>query len=873
MRLLRLRLRDFKGTDDRTIELARTGVTIVEGPNEAGKSSILEALDLLLEELDSTNKASVRDVQPVGRDVGPYVEAEIEAGAYRFTYAKQWLRGQTTTLTVTQPVLENRTGREAHERVRAILAETVDESLWKALRISQGQAPGRVHVAGSRSLADALDRAAGTVPVGAEETSLFDRAREEYLHYWTDTGRPKAWAEARARETTAAEAHLAEVEAGLRQIEADVAEVARLEAEIATLDAAQPELERRRTELAERLQRIADLEGRQATLDAEETAARTIAEQARGRDLERAGQVAAAAAAATDLDARVAAQAADAPTRASAEAGRTAAAAARAAARTSVVEADRRARGIRAAVGIARDARELAEKDQRLERIRAARAAREAAAIALRRCTVDDAKRTEIEAAHRELLQARARLDEAGPAVTITALAPLSGTLDGTPLALATGAAESRRVRDALTFEVPGVVRIGVETGTGSGDLRRRAEDAEARYQALCRDAGVADVDGAATAAAERAQVVEAGKAARQTLAELGGETEDGERRLAAEVAALRDRIAAAATEAPVEGAATEEAARAAEVAAEDARGAEQVAEAAERAAAEQVERVRAAAEATAQAVAVARARATETARVLADARTLAPDAELAARAAEAEAAARTAAARAAEGRALLAQEQPEVVRLQLDNAKTVANDATRRRSELAERRTLLRGTLSGRGEQGLAEQRDAAITRRDAAQRDADAERSRAEARRALYDTLREARDAARTAYREPLRARIEEIARTLHGNGVGIVLGEDLTVESRALDGRSIRHDLLSVGAREQLSIITRIACAMIVAEDGGVPLILDDTLGNADPERLAAMGALLAYAGRTCQVIILTCFPDRFRDIGGAHRIRLG
>ena len=60
--------------------------------------------------------------------------------------------------------------------------------------------------------------------------------------------------------------------------------------------------------------------------------------------------------------------------------------------------------------------------------------------------------------------------------------------------------------------------------------------------------------------------------------------------------------------------------------------------------------------------------------------------------------------------------------------------------------------------------------------------------------------------------------------------------------------------------------------MAPDGGVPVILDDALGNSDPRRLEAMGAVLAVAGRQSQIIVLTCQPDRYEHVGGAHVVRL-
>jgi hypothetical protein len=56
-------------------------------------------------------------------------------------------------------------------------------------------------------------------------------------------------------------------------------------------------------------------------------------------------------------------------------------------------------------------------------------------------------------------------------------------------------------------------------------------------------------------------------------------------------------------------------------------------------------------------------------------------------------------------------------------------------------------------------------------------------------------------------------------------------------------------------------------------GASLILDDALGYTDPERLKLMGAVLTKVGRECQIIILTCVPDRYNNVGEAKVVRLG
>ena len=104
-------------------------------------------------------------------------------------------------------------------------------------------------------------------------------------------------------------------------------------------------------------------------------------------------------------------------------------------------------------------------------------------------------------------------------------------------------------------------------------------------------------------------------------------------------------------------------------------------------------------------------------------------------------------------------------------------------------------------------------------------------------------------------------------------VELDDDLRVARRTLDGITLEVDQLSVGAREQIGVLSRLACAAIVSPDGGgAPVVLDDALGWSDPERLARMGAAIAAAGRECQVIVLTCTPGRYSHVGNAEVVSL-
>ena len=161
-----------------------------------------------------------------------------------------------------------------------------------------------------------------------------------------------------------------------------------------------------------------------------------------------------------------------------------------------------------------------------------------------------------------------------------------------------------------------------------------------------------------------------------------------------------------------------------------------------------------------------------------------------------------------------------------------------------------LRSRLDTLGEQGLAEavaederscfEAEDALTRL----------LRRATSARLLHDTLASERDAARLAYVTPLREGIERLGRHVFGPTFRIELDDELRVVSRTLDGITVSYEPLSSGAREQISLLVRLAAALIVSKDGGVPVVLDDALGSTDAERLEGIGAVLSLAGRECQ-----------------------
>lgn len=219
-----------------------------------------------------------------------------------------------------------------------------------------------------------------------------------------------------------------------------------------------------------------------------------------------------------------------------------------------------------------------------------------------------------------------------------------------------------------------------------------------------------------------------------------------------------------------------------------------------------------------------------------------------------------------------LAAEDPDSLKALLQNARDAKGRAVGELRQNQDRRSELRGMLDARGEEGLAQRLDAAKTDLEHLDREHKRLEARAEAARLLYETFATRRAQAHQRYVAPFRERIENLGHIVFGPSFKVELDDELRVTRRTFDGQTLDFEQLSTGTQEQLGILSRVACATIVAKDGGAPVIIDDALGWTDPRRLERMGATIAVAGRDCQVIILTCTPGRYASVGNATVVQL-
>lgn len=202
-------------------------------------------------------------------------------------------------------------------------------------------------------------------------------------------------------------------------------------------------------------------------------------------------------------------------------------------------------------------------------------------------------------------------------------------------------------------------------------------------------------------------------------------------------------------------------------------------------------------------------------------------------------------------------------------DARTKAAGEARTKLEMDEAR--LEGTIESEGGKGLADREAGAREEAEAARAALQRITEEADTLKLLRDTLDEARDETSAKFVGPVAKRAKRhIERLLPG--CDLSFSEDLTLEAVVRGGISEGCSDLSRGTQEQLAVLTRIAFADMLLDQGRpVSLILDDPLVYADDARLDLMVEILSEVAERMQVIVLTCRDRTFRHVA-ANRISL-
>ncbi|MCH8506779.1 MAG: hypothetical protein LAT50_21065, partial [Ectothiorhodospiraceae bacterium] len=560
MHLIEIQVRDWRGLEQAQIGPLSPHLNLITGPNESGKSRLVQALWYGLFETSKGTaqyKQELQSWQSPGSS--PTVTIRFAAGNAEYTLEKKFLKGAYTRLAGGGSTLD---GDEAEERLRELLrtrpgkrtgVANEDLGLWPLLWLRQGESRVVPHDhlnEDSRGwLQDALSTEIGEATAGPAGQSLLQRARDEYERYFTATGQEKKPLREAREACEQARAARDEALAHQERTRQTATELQRLEEEQQGLA---PRIERQRGERDRARQRAEQAAQAQQQLALAEEQVKTLAaelERARQQQAEREQRqrelqqtqtrLQQTEARLTDLQAAV--QKAEAELQESQQAVSQA--------EQQHVASRELLRQVRAAAENARLRQEREQLAARLEQLAALAKQRDELQQQLSACKPVTAKQVQaLRQAGQALEQARARLEGAAAAVRVRALKPL--TVDGQQLEQ--GGETAFSVAEERTLRLHDVAEVVISPGGGElPRVRDQVRDGERALAELHQDLAVVDLAEAEQVLARRGELEGELKTLRQRLQEGAPDGLDPLRQRLADIDAQLEKQQAPAAELP----------------------------------------------------------------------------------------------------------------------------------------------------------------------------------------------------------------------------------------------------------------------------------------------------------------------------------
>ncbi len=222
---------------------------------------------------------------------------------------------------------------------------------------------------------------------------------------------------------------------------------------------------------------------------------------------------------------------------------------------------------------------------------------------------------------------------------------------------------------------------------------------------------------------------------------------------------------------------------------------------------------------------------------------------------------------------AQVAEARPDILKQDVERFGGSAKQYEKSFNDRRERLMQLDAALQSAGAQGLEERRAELMRDHLQAERRIVELKRRALALDYLLNLLREKRRALTRRLQAPLQKHLNRYLQLLFPQA-RLEIDENLSpgplTRGNGHGTESGAFETLSFGAREQMGVISRLAYADLLREAGRPTLIiLDDALVHSDDTRLTQMKRVLFDAATRHQILLFTCHPGRWRDLGVAAR----
>jgi len=191
----------------------------------------------------------------------------------------------------------------------------------------------------------------------------------------------------------------------------------------------------------------------------------------------------------------------------------------------------------------------------------------------------------------------------------------------------------------------------------------------------------------------------------------------------------------------------------------------------------------------------------------------------------------------------------------------------------LADSITHLSASINAQGHAGLGEELERLAGELNLAQQAFARIERHAKAIKLLYETLTDCERQAKEHFLEPVVQKLRPFLTDLFADSRISLDSKAMEITHMERNGLLERYEDLSVGTREQLSVLTRLAVAQLLNEKGQPSVvILDDALVYSDERRMAKLKEILVKLATQLQVIILTCRPSDYLDLSAAKHLAL-